>query len=76
MMNVVLKLFESISFAAMDRGLDLKLEQKEYFHDSKGIGPSIGGGHTEDTGVVLRVYQLDKDNEQEEADESAEDDDE
>lgn len=76
MMNEVLKLFESISFAAMDRGLDLQLEQKEYFHDSKGIGPSIGGGHTEDTGVVLRVYQLDKDNEQEEADESAEDDDE
>lgn len=76
MMNEVLKLFESISFAAMDRGLDLQLEQKEYFYDSKGIGPSIGGGHTEDTGVVLRVYQPDKDNEQEEADESAEDDDE
>ena len=76
MMNEVLKLFESISSAAMDRGLDLQLEQKEYFHDSKGIGPSIGGGHTEDTGVVLRVYQPDKDNEQEEADESAEDDDE
>ena len=37
MMNEVLKLFESISSAAMDRGLDLKLEQKEYFHDSKGI---------------------------------------
>lgn len=76
MMNEVLKLFESISSAAMDRGLDLQLEQKEYFHDSKGIGPSIFGGHTYDTGVVLRVYQPDKDNEQEEADESAEDDDE
>lgn len=70
MTNEVLKLFESISAAAMDRGLDLQLEQKEYFHDSKGIGPSIGGGHTEDTGVVLRVYQPDKDNEQEEEDES------
>lgn len=69
MMNEVLKLFESISSAAMDRGLDLQLEQKEYFHDSKGNGPSIGGGHTEDTGVVLRVYQPDKDNEQEEKDE-------
>lgn len=70
MTNEVLKLFESISASAMDRGLDLQLEQKEYFHDSKGIGPSIGGGHTEDTGVVLRVYQPDKDNEQEEEDES------
>lgn len=69
MTNEVLKLFESISSAAMDRGLDLQLEQKEYFHDSKGIGPSIGGGHTEDTGVVLRVYQPEKDNEQEEKDE-------
>ena len=70
MTNEVLKLFESISAAAMDRGLNLQLEQKEYFHDSKGLGPSIGGGHTEDTGVVLRVYQPDKDNEQEEEDES------
>lgn len=66
MTSEVLKLFETISAAAMDRGLDLQLEQKEYFHDAKGIGPSIGGGHTEDTGVILRVYQPDKDNEQEE----------
>ena len=66
MTSEVMKLFEKISAAAMDRGLDLQLEQKEYFHDSKGIGPSIGGGHTEDTGVVLRVYQPEKDNEQEE----------
>ena len=70
MTNEVLKLFETISAAAMDRGLDLQLEQKEYFHDAKGIGPSIGGGHTEDTGVILRVYQPEKDNEQEEEDES------
>lgn len=70
MTNEVLRLFEKISADAMDRGLDLQLEQKEYFRDSKGIGPSIGGGHTEDTGVVLRVYQPDKDNEQEEEDES------
>ena len=70
MTNAVLKLFEKISAAAMDRGLELQLEQKEYFHDAKGIGPSIGGGHTEDTGVILRVYQPDKDNEQEEEDES------
>lgn len=70
MTSEVLNLFEKIAAAAMDRGLDLQLEQKEYFHDSKGIGPSIGGGHTEDTGVVLRVYQPEKDNEQEEEDES------
>lgn len=70
MTSEVMKLFLTISAAAMDRGLDLQLEQKEYFHDAKGIGPSIGGGHTEDTGVVLRVYQPDKDNEQEEEDES------
>ena len=76
MTNEVLKLFDSISAAAIDRGLDLQLEQKEYFYVSKGIGPSIGGRHTVDIGVVLRVYQPDKDNEQEEEDESAEDDDE
>lgn len=70
MTDEVLILFEKISSAAIDRGLELQLEQKEYFHDANGIGPSIGGGHTEDTGVVLRVYQPDKDNEQEEEDES------
>ena len=70
MTNEILRLFNNIASAAMDRGLDLQLEQKEYFHDANGIGPSIGGGHTEDTGVVLRVYQPDKDNEQEEEDES------
>ena len=70
MTDEVLRLFEKISIVAMDRGLDLQLEQKEYFHDSKGIGASIGGGHTEDTGVILRVYQPEKDNEQEEEDES------
>ena len=70
MTREVLELFETISAAAMDRGLDLQLEQKEYFHDAKGIGPSIGGGHTEDTGVVLRINQPDKDNEQEEKEES------
>lgn len=66
MTSEVMKLFEKISAVAMDRGLDLQLEQKEYFHDAKRIGPSIGGGHTEDTGVILRVYRPEKDNEQEE----------
>lgn len=63
MTNEILRLFNNIAYAAMDRGLDLQLEQKKYFYDSKGIGPSIGGGHTEDTGVVLRVYQPEKDEE-------------
>ena len=66
MTNEILRLFNNIASAAMDRGLDLQLEQKEYFHDSKGIGPSIGGGHTEDTGVILRVYQPEKESEQDE----------
>ena len=70
MTNEVFRLFERISAAAMDRGLSLHLEQKKYLRNSKGLGPSIGGGHTEDTGVVLRVYQPDKDSEQEEEDES------
>lgn len=69
MKNEILTLFNNIATAAMDRGLDLQLEQKEYFHYSKGIGPSILGGHTENPGVVLRVHQPEKDNEQEEKDE-------
>lgn len=73
MTNEILRLFNNIASAAMDRGLDLQLEQKEYFHDAKGFGPSIGGGHTEDTGVVLRVYQPDRD---EDPDEEDDDDDE
>lgn len=66
----IIDLMYQIATEAMTQGKELQLEQKEYFHDSKGIGPSIRGGHTEDTGVVLRVYQPDKDNEQEEEDES------
>lgn len=55
----------------MERGKDLSLEQKEYFHDSKGVA-GLGGGHTEDTGVILRVWQPEKESEQdqEEEDES------
>lgn len=71
----IIDLMYQIAAEAMTQGKDLSLEQKEYFHDSKGIGPSIFGGHTKDTGVILRVYQPDKDNEQEEEDESEEDDD-
>lgn len=68
----IIDLMYQIAAEAMTQGKDLSLEQKEYFHDSKGIGPSIGGGHTEDTGVILRVYQPQKDNEQEEKDEEDE----
>lgn len=70
MTNGIIDLMYQIAAEAMALGKDLSLEQKEYFHDAKGFGPSIGGGHTEDTGVVLRVYQPEKDNEQEEEDES------
>ena len=73
MTNEILRLFNNIASAAMDRGLDLQLEQKEYFHDSKGIGPSILGGHTEDTGVVLRVYQPEKESEQDEEEDESND---
>ena len=66
----IIDLMYQIAAEAMTQGKDLSLEQKEYFYDLKGIGPSIGGGHTEDTGVILRVYQPEKDNEQEEEDES------
>lgn len=70
MIDGIIDLMYQIAAEAMTLGKDISLEQKEYFHDSKGIGPSIGGGHTEDTGVILRVWQPDKDNEQEEEDES------
>lgn len=60
MTNEILRLFNNIASGAMERGLDLSLEQKEYFHDAKGIG-GLGGGHTEDTGVILRVWQPEKD---------------
>ena len=66
MTDGVIDLMYQIAAEAMALGKDLSLEQKEYFHDSKGIGPSIGGGHTEDTGVILRVWQPEQ-NEQEES---------
>ena len=71
MTNKILRLFNNIASGAMKRGLEISLEQKEYFHDAKGIG-GLGGGHTEDTGVILRVWQPEKesDQEQEEEDES------
>lgn len=56
MTREIMDLFTEIASEAMKRGKDLSLEQKEYFHDSKGIA-NMGGGHTEDTGVILRVWQ-------------------
>lgn len=58
----IIDLMYQIATEAMTQGKDFSLEQKAYFHDSKGLGPSIGGGHTDDIGVVLRVYQPEKDN--------------
>ena len=66
----IIDLMYQIAAEAMTQGKDLSLEQKEYFYDSKGIGPSIDGGHIEDTGVILRVYQPEKESEQDEEDES------
>ena len=69
----IIDLMYQIAAEAMTQGKDLSLEQKEYFYDSKGIGPSIGGGHTEDTGVILRVYQPEKESEQDEEEDKSND---
>lgn len=68
----IIELMYQIAAEAMTQGKDLSIEQKEYFHDSKGIGPSIDGGHTEDTGVILRVYQPDRDEDPEEGEDDEE----
>lgn len=71
MSGAIIDFMYQIAAEAMTLGKDISLEQKEYFHDAKGIG-GLGGGHTEDTGVILRVWQPEKesDQEQEEEDES------
>lgn len=63
MMDGIIDLMYQIAVDAMETGKDLSIEQKEYFHDAKGIG-NIGGGHTEDTGVIMRVWQPDKSEEE------------
>jgi hypothetical protein len=69
MNRAIIDLMYQIAVEAMSTGKDVSLEQKEYFHDAKGFGPSIGGGHTEDTGVILRVWQPEKASEQEQDEE-------
>lgn len=64
MNGAIIDLMYQIAAEAMSIGMDVSLEQKEYFHDSKGIA-NLGGGHTEDTGVILRVWQSEKESEQE-----------
>ena len=54
MTKEIYDLFCEIAIDAMERGKDFSLEKKAYFHDAKGIG-GLGGGHTDDTGVILRV---------------------
>ena len=49
-------LFEDLAIYAMESGLEISLEQKQYNHESKGIG-NIGGGKTEDTGLILRAFR-------------------
>lgn len=65
----VKSLMYQIATEAMSIDMELSLEQKEYLHDAKGIG-GLGGGHTEDTSVILRVWQPEK--KQEEATEEEE----
>lgn len=60
MTDGIIDLMYQIAAEAMTLGKDLSLEQKQYKHEAKGIGPSIGGGHTEDNGVILRVWQPEK----------------
>ena len=64
MNGAIIDLMYQIAAEAMSIGMDVSLEQKEYFHDSKGIA-NLGGGHTEDTGVILRVFQPEKEHEEE-----------
>lgn len=56
MTKEIYDLFCEIAIDAMERGKDFSLEKKAYLHDAKGIG-GLGGGHTDDTGVILRVWQ-------------------
>lgn len=53
----IIDLMYQIAAEAMTQGKELSLEQKQYRHEDKGFGLNLGEGLTEDTGVILRVYQ-------------------
>ena len=66
----IVDLMRQIAVEAMATGKDISLEQKEYFHDAKGIG-GLCGGHTEDTGVILRAWQPERKQEEDPEEEEA-----
>ena len=68
----IIELFSDIAKFALISGHEISLEQKEYFKDANGFA-GLGGGHTEDTGVILRVWQPKKEEESSEEDEEEED---
>lgn len=55
MTDRIYDLFRNIAQDAMERGLDLSLEQKAYKHDSNTMG-TLAKGKTRDKGVILRVW--------------------
>ncbi len=59
------ELINNLAIEAMINGLELSIEHKDYIHDTRGLGPSVGGGHAEDRGIVFRIYQPERDEEQE-----------
>ena len=69
MKNEVVELIYRIAYEAMSLGKDLSLEQKEYYTDSDGFGDGVGSDHAEDNGLILRVWDSNEDNEEEDRDE-------
>lgn len=69
MKSEVIELIYRIAYEAMSLGKDLSLEQKEYYTDSDGFGDGVGSDHAEDNGLILRVWDSNEDNEEEDRDE-------
>ena len=65
MKSEVIELIYRIASKAMSLGKDLSLEQKEYYTDSDGFGDGVGSDHAEDTGLILRVWDSNEDDEAE-----------
>lgn len=62
MKNEVLDLMFKLATQAMIMGKDFSIEKRDYSHEAKGIA-GLGAGHTEDTSVILKVWQLSQDEE-------------
>lgn len=69
MKTEVVELIYRIASEAMALGKDLSLEQKEYYTDSDGFGDGVGSDHAEDTGLILRVWDSNEDDGEEDQDE-------